>query len=199
MKKHLIYILLLLPLLAMQCKKDTTHSLNNTAPCAPGDTLCELAKLPPITTTGANTFGCLLNGKAWISKPGGYERNVQGDYYNGELTFSGGRYYNSKYHDKIIIDFFKSVRTDTMLHFTNDGSIRIRYDKFYEEYCHYDNRTTSYFGILGIHRLDTINRIVSAEFEVTIVGDSYDILTEEFCYSDTNYITHGRADILFKL
>jgi hypothetical protein len=66
MKKHTL-LLLLLPLMAMQCKKDTIHSLNNTAPCAPGDTLCELAKLPAITTTGANTFGCLLNGKAWLA------------------------------------------------------------------------------------------------------------------------------------
>ncbi len=28
----------------------------------------ELEKLPPITQTGANTFGCLLNGVAWIPK-----------------------------------------------------------------------------------------------------------------------------------
>lgn len=29
-------------------------------------TKTELEKLPPITQIGANTFGCLINGKAWI-------------------------------------------------------------------------------------------------------------------------------------
>ena len=37
----------------MCCKKTETSSLD-----------AELAKLPPITQTGANTFGCLVNGKA---------------------------------------------------------------------------------------------------------------------------------------
>ena len=31
----------------------------------------EIDKLPPITTEGKNTFGCLLNGKAWIPKTDG--------------------------------------------------------------------------------------------------------------------------------
>jgi len=32
--------------------------------CKKDDIDAELAKLPPITQTGANTFGCLVNGKA---------------------------------------------------------------------------------------------------------------------------------------
>jgi hypothetical protein len=28
----------------------------------------ELEKLPPATQTGANTFGCLVNGKAWVAQ-----------------------------------------------------------------------------------------------------------------------------------
>lgn len=45
---------------AMCCKKTDSNSLD-----------AELAKLPPITQTGANTFGCLVNGKAFI--PSGYD------------------------------------------------------------------------------------------------------------------------------
>ncbi len=37
------------------CKKDKTEPI-------------ELSKLPPTTQTGANTFGCLVNGKVWIPK-----------------------------------------------------------------------------------------------------------------------------------
>lgn len=31
----------------------------------------EIDKLPPMTTEGTNTFGCLVNGKAWIPKTDG--------------------------------------------------------------------------------------------------------------------------------
>lgn len=63
--KHLIYILtvLALPLMALQCKKDNPVEAN-----CQGDIACELAKLPPATTEGKGTFGCLVNGKAWLPK-----------------------------------------------------------------------------------------------------------------------------------
>ena len=53
--KYLIISCCLTLLMAAGCKKETT--LEN-----------ELAKLPPATQTGANTFGCLLNGKAWVAQ-----------------------------------------------------------------------------------------------------------------------------------
>lgn len=50
MKK--LYFLLCLPLLlAASCKKENPSPLD---------------KLPPATMTGANTFGCLVNGKVWL-------------------------------------------------------------------------------------------------------------------------------------
>ncbi len=57
MKYKIIYTCLLFVILNTQCKKDDLNA--------------ELAKLPPITQTGANTFGCLVNGKAYI--PSGYD------------------------------------------------------------------------------------------------------------------------------
>ena len=32
------------------------------------DSVTELEKLPPATQTGKNTFGCLVEGKAWVTK-----------------------------------------------------------------------------------------------------------------------------------
>ena len=58
MKKYLLIATALA--FTMCCKKTDTNSLD-----------AELAKLPPITQTGANTFGCLVNGKAYI--PTGYD------------------------------------------------------------------------------------------------------------------------------
>ena len=48
------YLIILMALAFITCCKKT-DSLD-----------AELAKLPPITQTGANTFGCLVNGKAYI-------------------------------------------------------------------------------------------------------------------------------------
>ena len=54
MKKNNTLWLLLLALCSLfaSCKKEPVD---------------ELSKLPPATQTGANTFGCLLNGKAWVA------------------------------------------------------------------------------------------------------------------------------------
>ena len=40
-------------------------------PLAVGCKKNELNALPPETQVGANTFGCLVNGKAWVPKKGG--------------------------------------------------------------------------------------------------------------------------------
>ncbi|MFD2786908.1 hypothetical protein [Hymenobacter rubripertinctus] len=47
-----------------------------------------LSQLPPATQTGANTFGCLIDGKAWTPKG----RVGLGDnlYFEYDPTFNGG-------------------------------------------------------------------------------------------------------------
>ena len=64
MKKYTTVLLVVLAstLLAASCKKTET-------------VLTELQKLPSATQTGANTFGCLVNGVAWLpngTKPDGW-------------------------------------------------------------------------------------------------------------------------------
>ncbi len=72
--KYLIMASCLTILIAASCKKNKPQKT-------------ELEKLPPITQTGANTFGCLLNGKAYTpGGPGiGWVLKVQYD-----PTFEGG-------------------------------------------------------------------------------------------------------------
>ncbi|HET8858896.1 hypothetical protein [Marivirga sp.] len=75
MKKFPLYFLLLLVLSCQSCQlfdKD-------------GDTLDpqqELAKLPPVTATGENTFGCLVNGKAFLPVQGFLGANALDGYVN---------------------------------------------------------------------------------------------------------------------
>ena len=52
--KKIITVILLSTLLGASCKKTNTPS--------PTD------QLPPTTQTGANTFGCLVNGKVYVPK-----------------------------------------------------------------------------------------------------------------------------------
>jgi len=48
----------------------------------------EIDKLPPMTTEGKNTFGCLVNGKAWIPEPDGglFNEKLSVRYENGYLS-----------------------------------------------------------------------------------------------------------------
>ncbi|MEO7801559.1 MAG: hypothetical protein ABIR81_06155 [Ginsengibacter sp.] len=39
-----------------------------TASCKKNNTPTDEDQLPPATQTGANTFGCLINGKVWLPK-----------------------------------------------------------------------------------------------------------------------------------
>ena len=66
MKKTLTAFLLI-SLIAISCKKTKTESES-------------VDQLPPITQTGANTFGCLLNGNVWLPK--GYD----GRFVNSRIT-----------------------------------------------------------------------------------------------------------------
>ncbi len=52
--QSLLIIIAIFFLLGSSCKKDKLVN--------------EIDKLPPATQTGANTFGCLVNGKAWIAQ-----------------------------------------------------------------------------------------------------------------------------------
>lgn len=52
--QSLLIIIALFLLLGSSCKKDKLVN--------------EIDKLPPASQTGANTFGCLVNGKAWIAE-----------------------------------------------------------------------------------------------------------------------------------
>ncbi|TAD92861.1 MAG: hypothetical protein EAY75_01615 [Bacteroidetes bacterium] len=77
-----VFLLFMPLLLAASCKKDKLAD--------------ELSKLPPATQTGANTFGCLVNGKAWVPQGGCFlcPSVLKFYYYNdnkGEFSISATR------------------------------------------------------------------------------------------------------------
>ncbi|MEO6453447.1 MAG: hypothetical protein ABIN97_05210 [Ginsengibacter sp.] len=128
----------------------------------------ELEKLPPITQTGANTFGCLLNGVAYTPGGGGILDQVLKTQY--DPTFQGGQFYitTKRFFENnqsiyLSIDGFK---INDIGHFTlylqsmyrlfyNDSRINCQFDT-------YSDTPTS--GFLDITKFDKANRIISGTF-----------------------------------
>jgi hypothetical protein len=82
MKKKLILIILLL---ALSCNNDDDNSQSNP-----------VNQLPPATNTGAQTFGCLINGEVFIpptfgnNSPSAFYQFVDGAYTLGISARTGG-------------------------------------------------------------------------------------------------------------
>ena len=179
------YLPILLLLFIFSCKKNES----------PQRTLTELEKLPPETQIGANTFGCLINGKAWrpsgsrggkpnfyiIVDPGWAEGNISVRTYRavGEIveyfTINSDSIKNTG-----LFPVLDKGKTETMfLKLASDGSGTICGVYYGDE----AERT----GWLRITKYDLANKIVSGTFETSMINP--------LCgYGDTIKITHGRFD-----
>jgi hypothetical protein len=170
MKK--ILPLLLLPLaFAGQCKKT------------------DLSELPPATQTGANTFGCLVNGKAFL--PSGYDGSkpnfklvIDPAFQNGNFDLIVYRLVNDKYES---ISFFSNNIKAVGTYNIHSGQ------NLYFDYinditnCKYLFSNDTYSdGVLKINKYDLITGIFSGEFECKV----FDQTTS----CDTIRITNGRFD-----
>jgi hypothetical protein len=208
-----IYLLLLAaPLfLNLHCKKDAEpETTKDPDPCelyGTHDARCraqELAKLPAYTQVGAGTFGCLLNGKAFIPS------TCCGDFFNPPLPSLNAIYYPSeksgiigsinKKNDKnsfyqiglIYYSDFNNIRLpksydlkETSNEFNySGGDISIKQSATHSRYTTYNPNS----GTLLISNLDTINQIISGTFEFKAANET-----------DTITITDGRFDLPYSL
>lgn len=73
-------VLLCLPFLFISCEKTPVD------PPPPAPIVCDTC-LPDITTSGKRTFGCRINGKVWIPKPGYFTV----EYFNRYLNVSADK------------------------------------------------------------------------------------------------------------
>ncbi len=168
-------------LLSSQCKKS-----DSSPP------LTELQKLPPITQGGLNTFGCLINGNAFVPGGGGILDNTL--YVSYDPTFQGGklgiraRYYFAGSNIQIISlggDSINNVGTyNLQLHskysvFYVDDRTSCNFDTFYD---------TPISGVLTISRFDIITRIISGTFSFKVSRPS----------CGTIDCTDGRFDVKYQ-
>ena len=153
----------------------------------------EINLLPDETQTGANTFGCLVDGKAWIPNGGSgwaASKPISGGY-SSPLPNVWLRTYKD---NETIIFYIRNVNKvgtyplnfDTQpkpanLYPQNYGEVAMRsYTSGDDSYI----TTKTYTGSVEITRADSVNRIVSGRFSFTGVSST----------GKTIKVTDGRFD-----
>src|SRR5215203_6851426 len=151
-------ILIFIILSASRCKKDPINHID---------------QLPPETQTGANTFGCLIDGKVFLPKGNplsGPIKTAQYQFVNGKQGFgvSGSRKESDGSVKLVGIggdSISLSVATFDLTKFNTSGS----YYGGYSELS-FSNPGNDFFtneinrGQLVIKQFDTVNQIVSGTF-----------------------------------
>ena len=170
--------LLLAALLGLsQCKKKSDP--------APVD------QLPPATQTGANTFGCLVNGKAWTPQgnDGTSNYTVSYDIFpdGGLLEIGTYRIYGQKTTDHQLLGIWtKRIHGAGTFSFQDRANSIATYIDA-KSGCYWDSRdsaTTYRRGQLTITRLDLSASIISGTFAFTLYKPG----------CDTVRVTQGRFD-----
>lgn len=140
--------------------------------------------LPPITQTGAGTFGCLVNGEPFFAFGG---VNCQYQLIDGEYFFVVGfaRGQGSPRTIKIESNAKEIVLGENMLNEREIESIYgvIRFDDFVSYATDIQNT-----GILNITNFDQQNQVISGTFEFEILNPADNQIYQ---------ITEGRFDSFF--
>jgi hypothetical protein len=159
--RHILIALSIALLLLTSCKK-------------------EKDKLPSATATGANTFGCLVDGKAWLPTGGGF--------WSGVNPTSGGFFRNVDQSLNVYIKAYAENEAFQIFlkHVTSAGTYELNQDTdimpgpiFPESYGSYsltgqDDFITdaSHTGRVQITYADTLQGIVAGTFEMQLFQKS---------------------------
>ncbi|TDP60358.1 DUF6252 family protein [Flavobacterium dankookense] len=138
-------------------------------------------QLPPATQTGANTFGCLINGEPFVVS----NTSNQTAIYQGGVLQIGGSIDNSDMDVNIILRISESISINTSYSLTNipfNQSLFINNGNG----CYYDFANTI-SGSVTITNFDQTNFIISGTFNFS---------TETNECENIN-ITNGRFDLQY--
>jgi hypothetical protein len=153
----------------------------------------EIDKLPPITMEGKNTFGCLVNGIAWIPETDGglFNEKLTARYENGGLSIQARIRINSGNIRQSII-----VPAD----FTDLGIYKIPPSPF--EGILHSNAQNQPMGTIECTSYRCIPE--DTEIEILYINTSQRIISGKFSYknlkndcSDILNITEGRFDVRY--
>lgn len=150
-------------------------------------------QLPPATQTGANTFGCLVNGQAWTPKGNNGTSNYSVDYGSGPrgeyFNILSYRYPNETNNAQyLIIEVNENLKVGSFS-FGNTQQTRAFFDDAITK-CSWNSRdsgTTYRRGTLTVTRLDKQAGIISGTFAFTLYNPGCDSIK----------VTQGRFDKRF--
>jgi hypothetical protein len=157
--------------------------------CSKKDDPDPVSQLPPATQTGANTFGCLVNGQPWTPKgyngTGNYSVAYDPTYRNGTLSVGTYRYIGSGDDDYQTVGFF----SDSLRGIGNFPLTIIGHQEGifvdHTTNCEFSSNGSHYRrGTLTITRLDLQAGIISGTFAFTLYKPGCDSVR----------VTQGRFD-----
>ena len=173
-------LLVALLLLAMGCKKN------------------EINALPPATQTGANTFGCLVDGKAWVPDGGGLFvgiKPVEGGYQANYIdSLRNNIWIRSVRNDDSGLDIYLRNVSKTGVYQLNKTTqvtptILVPLNYAYYRDAKYNYMTNSnYTGTVTITKADTVGKTVAGLFNFT---------AQDYASKRTITIIEGRFDVNF--
>jgi hypothetical protein len=147
----------------------TTHS------CWLDDLFKENKELPPITQTGEDTFGCLVDGELWLPK--GQLLTTSKTLVELERWYGNIRIWKINANRRVSSGFSFRIPEEGF----NEGVASITVDKSQDLGIYFsweDNYPDENFtwnknlqGELIISKLDTINKIVAGTFWFDLIGD----------------------------
>lgn len=165
--KKLIHLFLMLSLFLVSCNDDDMT----------------IVQLPPITSEGLNTFGCLVNGEPWVAQVNNNiddKLDVIFNPFTDELQFHADLITSNQ--DEFIVFAVDNVNNSGIYNLLGIGDIFLDFknSKSYE-------LDTTKVRTLKLDKFDTTEKIVSGTFEFTV-----------FRQTDTLKITEGRFDAKYR-
>jgi hypothetical protein len=143
--------------------------------------------LPAATQTGANTFGCLVNGKVWLPKGNNGTSNLSPSYdpnFNGKIIFDISTYRILSDNDRQYLGIGIVGLDTTRTYLVNDT---IGFARFSRDQCNYMNYNST------VYRKGSI---IITKLSLPIVSGTFDfILFKNGC--DTLKATQGRFNLKF--
>jgi len=161
MKRVAGILICIMSIISVSCKKET-------------------AELPPATQTGANTFGCRVDGQLWGPSGFGFASTapiLEGNYFDGRTIIIHARnFYSSPTESEFEIHLMNVVTPGVYL--LNTTSQKYPYQA--GNYAYYVVRkfipsnewmtNSQYTGQVEITKTDTVNRIVSGTFQFQAIN-----------------------------
>ncbi|PZE15684.1 hypothetical protein DNU06_16700 [Putridiphycobacter roseus] len=172
-------------MISAKCTKTT---IEPTPPKTP------LEQLPAATQTGANTFGCIVDGEVYIPKGNFSYKAIEGpSYYQNEGLFIINTLNIKDFDDWIYVCIYIKNAVYYTGIYSNIGYTTSSFDDRVVEVFHEDSNAFVVYSVdstvnhyVEITKLDLDNKIVSGLFEFTAITEDK---------TDTIKITNGRFDL----